>query len=119
MATIATQNKVKNGGLEDVTFVGVAASDTFNNDGKSEVWVMNENVATRTIAVSPGGTGFQGVGDGSIALLASVNLTIPAISGATPGMTQIGPLDRDIFGTAPTIVASATGDVSIAVLRNP
>ena len=93
------------------SYVAAAASQEFENDGRTFVHVKNTNVATRTITLAKTG---NYVGH----TLAATVITI----GANTGDQMIGPFPKGIYNAADgniDITWSDTADVTIGVFKLP
>lgn len=114
MATLATQELLRDSAIEELTLEAAAASDTFVNDGEISVLVVSMDASPITVTVTPGGNGIQGVGDGT---LITSNVETLTLGSDQPSVGKIGKLNVGKFGTAPVIAASSPTNISLAAVK--
>lgn len=103
MAALATQISLQTGIIP--TKNAVSASDTFTNDGKTFLHVVNGNAATCTVTIVTSETVYGlAVADQTVAIL-------------TTAEAIIGPFPTDAFGTTTTVTFSVTPTVTCQVIR--
>lgn len=119
MATLAIQELVRNGGTEELTLEGAAASDVLPNSGdgagRRMLIIVSMDAAARTVEIAPAGGGLE-IGDGSLLLVEPQQLTL---GNDQPSLGMTGPLNPTYFGTAPVVTPSVATDISYAWVEYP
>lgn len=108
MATYTVQTAVQTGVVP--TQNAVAASDKFNNDGKTVLWVENGSGGELTVTLTTAAT------------VGGVAIADPTVTIANGAKKVIGPFATSIYNDSNgqvTVAYSATTSVTAAVIRIP
>ena len=120
MATLAIQELVRDGALEELTLEAAAASDVIDNSGsgggRRMLIVVGMNAGAITLTCTPGGAGALTIGDSSLATVTPVTLDLGTDQ---PSIGAIGPLRANRFGAAPVVAPSSPTDISYALVEYP
>lgn len=114
MAALPLQSVTKNAEIDTVTLTAADAglSDTFANDGKTRVVMVNTNASTRTVTVTSIACSHGRTQD--------LSVVVPADAAGANGVSYLPKLSPELFNDASgnvTLTASASAGLSYGVLK--